>query len=531
MRLTPSILAAGTLLFLACGGGGSPSAPPPAITSFAPAQSIVTTGSGTTLLAVYSGGDGTVDHGLGPVASGVPMPTGPLTASTTWVLTVANAGGAAATASAAVQVVPPPAITSFNGNGPLGAGSVVFLTAVFSGGSGMVTPGNLPVTSGVPLNAGPLSATTTYTLTVTNAAGARTTETATVAEVASNAELDLTITGAPSGATVRILGPGGYDRQISASVNLTGLAPGAYAVVPAGAWGTGQVYLASGAATVTVAESGLAAATVAYAPAPALTVEVPDVTKPGSAVPLDLVTIPAGTFQMGAYGGEVSAQAFETPQHPVTLTRPFLMGRFLVTQALWKAVTGADPAVFTVAGGGSATDDLTRPVEQVSWTAIAAPGTGFLALLNTATAATRPAGTVFRLPTEAEWEYACRAGTTTRFYWGDDPAQTAINLYAWWSGDSNARTQPVGSLGPGAANAFGLRDMDGDVFQWCQDWYGPYAAGSQADPAGPATGTFRVVRGGSWFHGAIYCRSANRSYSGPDDRFSSIGLRVVLATP
>lgn len=427
--------------------------------------------------------------------------------------------------------VPPPVITSFTCNGPGYAGSQALLTADFNGGTGVVTPGRLPITSGTVLNAGAPGATTTFTLTVTNSEGASVTASATWVLLPATGVLDLTLTAPPPGAVVRILGPSGFDRTTSASVSLTGLAPGDYALVPAGVWSPGQAYQAAGAATVTLTQGGMAAATIAYAPVQALTLQIPDTTKPGTAVPLDLVTLPAGTFQMGAADGEQAAQAFETPRHTVTFARPILMARFLATQALWKAVTGHDPALFSVAGGGAAADNPARPVERVSWNDITAPGTGFLALLNAATASTRPAGTVFRLPTEAEWEYACRAGTTTRFYWGDDLGQTGIGLYAWWSGDSGTATQPVGSLGPQSANAFGLLDMNGDVFQWCQDWYGPYAAGAATGPAGPATGEYRVVRGGSWYHGAIYCRSANRSFSGPGDRFGSIGFRVVLALP
>jgi formylglycine-generating enzyme required for sulfatase activity len=423
-----------------------------------------------------------------------------------------------------------PTITSFTGNGPLPAGANVTLNAVFAGGAGAVTPGNLAMISGVPLNAGPIAGTTTFTLKVTNPAGIAATATTTVAVTAASAALNLTIHGPAAGAAawVRILGPGGFNRNLTASASLTGLVAGDYTLAPAGVWAAGQVYQAAGAGTVSLGPGATVSATVSYAPAAALTVQVPDMMKPGTAVPLELAPLPAGTFQMGAYDGEPAAQAFETPQHAVTLGS-FRMARFPTTQALWKAVMASNPSDFSVTGGGASTEDFARPVERVSWSEITAPGSGFLALLNAATVSQRPAGTAFRLPTEAEWEYACRAGTTTRSYWGDDVPPSWINGYAWWSGNSGAASHPVGSLGPGAANAFGLVDMNGNVFQWCQDWYGPYAAGTPTDPAGPATGSYRVVRGGSWFHAALYCRSANRSYSGADDRFSSIGFRVVLA--
>ena len=242
-----------------------------------------------------------------------------------------------------------------------------------------------------------------------------------------------------------------------------------------------------------------------------------------------LAPVPAGTFAMGAAPGEQDSSVVEAPQHPVTLTRPFYMAAFPTTQAQWQALMAGNPAHFTVAGQGSATDDLTRPVESVSWNDVTAAGTGFLARLNAATAGQRPQGMVFRLPTEAEWEYACRAGTTTRFTWGDDPFLAAISHFAWWTHDSSFSTHPVGSLGPGSANSWGVFDMAGNVFEWCEDWYGPYAAGAQTEPQGPAGGTTRVVRGGAWFYDAPYCRSANRSTSGVDDRFASIGFRVVLA--
>jgi formylglycine-generating enzyme required for sulfatase activity len=136
----------------------------------------------------------------------------------------------------------------------------------------------------------------------------------------------------------------------------------------------------------------------------------------------------------------------------------------------------------------------------------------------------------FRLPTESEWEYACRGNTGTRFYWGDDPDYTILNQYAWCSGNSSGSTQPVGALQVGSANPFGLFDLSGNVFEWCQDWYGPYIAQSQTDPGGAASGPGRVVRGGAWCFANTYCRTANRSYSGIDDHFSSIGFRVVLAS-
>ena len=509
-------------LGLACSGGGSgPPPAPPAITSFHAAQPLLTAGQGTTLTAVFSGGTGTVDQGLGPISSGLPLATGILPADTTFTLTVLGTAGGNATAAALVKVFPAPTITSFTNSGPTSAGAGALLTAVFAHGAGVVNPGGLPITSGVPLLTAPLTATTTFTLGVTNPAGGAATATTTVTESSAMAALTLTVTG-PAGATgplVTVLGPAGYGHTATASGTLTGIPSGRYAIVPAGVWDAGQAYRASGAQSLILTAGATAQVTVTYASAATLTFAVPEAAKPTVTVPLTLVAVPAGTFQMGAYPNETDSFPQETPQHPVTLSRPFYLAKYLTTQAQWLAVMGSDPSDF-VQG-----DALTLPVEQVSWNTVAM----FLGRLNTATAGQRPAGMAFRLPTEAEWEYACRAGTGTRFFWGDDPLYGSLGRYAWWSGNSGAAPHGVGSLGPASANPFGLFDLPGDLWEWCQDWYGLYAAGAQTDPTGPASGTFRVVRGGSWFHGSLYCRAANRSYSGPNDAFSSIGFRVVLA--
>lgn len=513
---------------LACTSSDNPP-PAPVITSFSPTQTYATTGTSATLLAVFTGGTGVVDHGVGAVTSNMPAATGQLSANTTFTLTVTSANGTATTATAGVWVVPAPTITSFTSNGPVTADTPALLTAVFAGGTGLVNPGAMPIASGSPLNAGYLTVPTTFTLTVTNQAFTAVTATTTVSTLPSISVLDLTLAAPPTGASVRILGPGAFARTVTASTTLTSLAAGDYAIVPAGVWDGGQAWQATGARTLTLGQGATASATVSYAAAPGLVLQVPEVTQAGSVVELDLVAIPAGTFQMGAYAGEQDSVLEEAPQHAVTLSQPFYMAVFPTTQALWKAVTGTNPSYFSVAGKGSATDDLSRPVEFVSWNDLTAPGTGFLAKLNAAVASSLPAGMAFRLPTEAEWEYACRAGTTTRFFWGDDPGWNNLNLYAWWSGDSGATTHPVGGFGPVALNPFALADINGNVFEWCQDWFGPYTADAQSDPAGPPVGDYRVVRGGDWYLGGVYCRSANRSQSGPADANSEIGFRLVLA--
>jgi formylglycine-generating enzyme required for sulfatase activity len=137
----------------------------------------------------------------------------------------------------------------------------------------------------------------------------------------------------------------------------------------------------------------------------------------------------------------------------------------------------------------------------------------------------RKAGGGLRLPTEAEWEYACRAGTKTRFSYGDDADYRQLGEYAWYASNSGNKTHPVGEKKP---NGWGLYDVHGNVWEWCQDWYGEYAAGQAADPTGPASGSVRVLRGGCWFYFPQNCRSAYRVYDAPVYRDVNIGLRVVV---
>lgn len=217
------------------------------------------------------------------------------------------------------------------------------------------------------------------------------------------------------------------------------------------------------------------------------------------------VLIPAGSFEMGSESGD----ADEQPVRLVTLDKPFYIGRFEVTQAQWFAVMESDPSQFT--------DDPNRPVESVSWEDAQA----FIAKLN----ATEP-GAMYRLPTEAEWEYAARAGSTTAYAFGADAAQ--LDDYAWYAANAGNITHPVGEKQP---NAWGVHAMHGGVWEWVQDRYGPYPSETATDSNRPPPGIRRVLRGGSWLSPAEDCRAASRSHAHPAFRGAHVGFRLVRMIP
>ena len=231
-------------------------------------------------------------------------------------------------------------------------------------------------------------------------------------------------------------------------------------------------------------------------------------------VPLEMVWIPSGTFLMGAYDGDQDSNDYEKPQHQVTLSQGFWMGKYELTQAQWEAVMDTTPW----AGRDYASDEPGSPAVYISWN----DAQSFITALNTLTSKT------FRLPTEAEWEYACRAGTTTFFYWGDDPSNTEGNDYAWWrynAYDVNEKYAHV--VGQKVSNAWGLYDMHGNVWEWCNDWwYRVYTTESVTNPTGPDSGSYRVRRGGSWDNLGNRSRSAFR-YGGPSGTYLSIGFRLA----
>ena len=229
----------------------------------------------------------------------------------------------------------------------------------------------------------------------------------------------------------------------------------------------------------------------------------------GGGVKLEMVRIPAGEFMMGSPDSDKDAGDPEKPQHKVRITRPFYLGKYLVTREQWEAVMGSSRCHFI---------GKKNPVDSVSWDDCQR----FLDKLNEKSG---PGRGKFRLPTEAQWEYACRAGNMTRFCFGDE--DSGLDEYAWNIMNAGNTTRPVGEKRP---NAWGLYDIHGNVWQWCADWYdGAYYADSPTDdPAGPATGSDRVSRGGTWHDPAKICRSAYRNHDKPGFRFMTIGLRVAL---
>jgi len=253
----------------------------------------------------------------------------------------------------------------------------------------------------------------------------------------------------------------------------------------------------------------------------------------GGGMKMDFVWCPPGSFMMGSsLAGQKSAiKALpadlkqdtrqstlaaiqnEGPQHRVTFTKGFWMAKTEVTQAHWKQVMGNNPGKFVDSG-------LDAPVETVSWNDCQA----FIAKLNGILAKKKTG--ILRLPTEAEWEYASRAGTKTAYSFGDDA--TKLGDYAWFAGNSGMNTHPVGRKKP---NPWGLYDMHGNVWEWCADFYEKYTADAVTDPAEATTGQGRVGRGGGWDDFAADCRAAYRSFGRPADfKASPLGLRPVLLT-
>ena len=248
-------------------------------------------------------------------------------------------------------------------------------------------------------------------------------------------------------------------------------------------------------------------------------------------LPVEMVPISGGTFTMG----DSSRNGNEKPEHQVTLSA-FKMGRYPITQEQYQDVTGKNPSYFQgdsykPAGGE---DQGSRPVENISWL----EAIEFCNALSKKEGKT-PAYTVrdasrpevswdknadgYRLPTEAEWEYACRAGTATQYSFGNDDSN--IDAHAWYEDNACEYTHEVGK---NKANPWGLYDMLGNVWEWCWDWYDSYQSGHQTNPDGAVSGNFRVVRGDSWRSSSAAARSAYRGNNSSGDRYGDLGFRLVL---
>jgi formylglycine-generating enzyme required for sulfatase activity len=214
----------------------------------------------------------------------------------------------------------------------------------------------------------------------------------------------------------------------------------------------------------------------------------------------DFVTVQPGTFRMGCAENDKLCDPDENPQHTVRLTKPFQMAKFEVTQAQWQAVMGAaNPSRFK---------GETLPVENVTFDQVQE----FLTRINA-----RSDGFKYRLPTEAEWEYAARAGTT-------GANSGVLDEVAWYTGNSDGKSHPVGQKKP---NAWGLFDMEGNVYEWTSDWFFDYEEDSQTDPKGPETGFEKIPRGGSWESTPKGVRTSNRNVLEPDGASYNIGFRIV----
>ena len=221
-------------------------------------------------------------------------------------------------------------------------------------------------------------------------------------------------------------------------------------------------------------------------------------------VSFEMVYVEGGSFDMGATSEQGNdADSDEYPVHRVTLSG-YYIGMYEVTQELWEAVMGSNPSNFKGAQ---------NPVERVGWNDCQ----NFIKKLSSLT------GMTFRLPTEAEWEYAARGGNKSRHY----KYSGSNNIFdvAWYDNNSGDRTHAVGTKSP---NELGICDMIGNVYEWCSDWYGTYSAGVQTNPQGPSSGSDRVLRGGSWHNFAWNCRVSDRLNLDPDIRFNLNGLRLVL---
>lgn len=223
-------------------------------------------------------------------------------------------------------------------------------------------------------------------------------------------------------------------------------------------------------------------------------------------IPMQFVKIPKGAFEMGSKEGAGFFQKDELPLHPVRISQDFYIGKYEVTQAVWESIMPYNPSVFL---------HPQKPIDMVSWNDCQE----FIQKLNQLGLGT------FRMPTEAEWEYACKLGDTD--YWDEkgNVIPWKLEKYAHFHSRAEGKSHLVGDK---LSNRLGVYDMAGNVWEWCSDWKGVYEEGLQTDPQGPKTGVRKIIRGGSWFNEPEALRPANRNAHKPHEVFTNIGLRLVL---
>jgi formylglycine-generating enzyme required for sulfatase activity len=322
---------------------------------------------------------------------------------------------------------------------------------------------------------------------------------------------DLNNDGVINGADLgQLLAAWGPCQSCEADLNANGVVDGADLGVQLANWGECVTIPIPTWATVVQAQPDPAVVTD-----PALRTAIIATGRPwrvrDTATQVEMLLVPPGTFQMGCIMGsdEYGCFSHEQPVHQVTLTNAFYLGRYEVTQSQWVAKMGSNPSSWQGASALVPADQVpNRPVESVSWNTIQ----GYLS------------ATGFRLPTEAEWEYACRAGTQTPFYNGSTD-DTTLGTLAWYQSNSGFQTRAVGGK---LANAFGFHDMLGNVYEWVNDRYGLYTADAQTDPTGPVSASSRVIRGCGWLGVSGCVRSSNRSSGSPVHTTSGgLGFRVA----
>ena len=300
----------------------------------------------------------------------------------------------------------------------------------------------------------------------------------------------------------------GSDDVVRGTVD--GVRPGTGRTVTLNAYDSGGELTYSGSATADVVAGETASVSVVLRAS--LLEGGTTVDLPGGAS-MEFVWVEPGTFTMGSPEAEEGRRYNEGPQHQVTISKGFYLGKYELTQRQWESVVGTSPWQ----GQPSVQTNPDGPASYISWDNVQE-------LLNALNSA---AGSgLYRLPTEAEWEYSCRAGTTTPWSFGSN--ESDIGDYAWYSGNASGVGESYPhAVGQKLPNPWGLYDMHGNVLEWAQDWYGDYAGGAQFDPTGPAEGTTRVIRGGNVWHDPGDLRSARHSGTSPTSQSSQIGVRLL----